>query len=57
MKIQVKRAKAKLWYGDKIGEIFEVTPFSKTLWALKDNEFYKFNKSDCKKVVKKEEVE
>jgi hypothetical protein len=48
MKVKVKKVKRKgLWYGDKIGQIFEVLDYEKDLYVVKANSFYKLYKSDC----------
>lgn len=48
MKVKVKKVKRKgLWYGDKIGQIFEVESFDKKLYVVLANTFYKLYKSDC----------
>lgn len=48
MHVKVKKVKHKgLWYGDKIGQIFEVADFDKKLYVVSANDFYKLYKSDC----------
>lgn len=48
MKIKVKKVKRKgLWYEDKIGEEFDVLDFSKDLYVVVADAFYKLYKADC----------